>query len=150
METQIFYFIFKKVEIEFQFVFWLLSKCWNHLSFVNVSPSLVMIHQWAGLHEYYGMETQQCDFLLKKRSKWNSDFNFDLIVPKCWNHPSFVNLSPTVVNDTSMEKSSPVLLHRNPKFRFSFQKRSKLNFNLYFDLCRSAWITLASSLSVLQ
>ena len=36
------------------------------------------------------------------------------------------------------------------KFDFFFQKRLKLNFNLYFDLCRSAEITLASSMSVLQ
>ena len=31
------------------------------------------------------------------------------------NHPSFVNISPTLVIDTSMERSSRVLHHGNPK-----------------------------------
>ena len=31
------------------------------------------------------------------------------LVPKCWNHPIFANISPTVVIDTSMERSSRVL-----------------------------------------
>ena len=48
--------------------------------------------------------------------------------PEKKNHPSFVNISPTIVNDTSMERSSRVLQHGNPKIWFSFQKRSKLNF----------------------
>ena len=34
------------------------------------------------------------------------------------------------------------------KIKFYFQKRSKLNFDSYFDLCRSAEITLVSSISV--
>ena len=34
------------------------------------------------------------------------------------------------------------------KIKFSFQKRSKLNFDSYFDLCRSTEITLVSSISV--
>ena len=60
--------------------------------------------------------------------------------PEKRNHPSFVNISPTVVNDTSMERSSCVVHYRNPKIRFSFQKKSKSN----FDLCRRAEITLFS------
>ena len=38
------------------------------------------------------------------------------------NHPSFVNISPTVVIDKSMEMSSRVLQHRNPKNWFSLKK----------------------------
>ena len=53
-------------------------------------------------------------------------------------HPSFVNISPTLVIDTSMERSSRVLRHGNPKIWF-FQKRSKCNFDLYFDLSWSAY-----------
>ena len=36
------------------------------------------------------------------------------------------------------------------KVKFSFQKRSKLNFDLYFDMCRSVEFILVSSISVLQ
>ena len=32
-------------------------------------------------------------------------------MPKCWNHPSFINISHTVVIDTSMERSAWVLQH---------------------------------------
>ena len=63
------------------------------------------------------------------------------------NHPIFVNISPTVVIiNASMERSSRVLQHVNPKIWISFQKRSKLN----FDLCWRAEITLSSSISVLH
>ena len=37
------------------------------------------------------------------------------------NHPSFANISLTVVIDTSMERSSRVLQHRNPKIWFFSQ-----------------------------
>ena len=35
--------------------------------------------------------------------------------PEKTNHHSFVNISPTLVIDTSMERSSRVLQHENPK-----------------------------------
>ena len=41
--------------------------------------------------------------------------------PEKRNHPGFVNISPTLVIDTSMERSSRVLQHGNPKIWF-FQK----------------------------
>ena len=44
--------------------------------------------------------------------------------PEKRNHPRFVNNSPTVVIDTSIEKSSRVLQHGNQ----FFQKRSKFEF----------------------
>ena len=62
------------------------------------------------------------------------------LVPKSWNHFSFVNISPTLVIDTSMERSSRVLHHENPKTWISFQRSSKLN----FDLCRRAKIIFVS------
>ena len=37
-------------------------------------------------------------------------------------HTGFVNISPTLVIDTSMERSSRVLQHGNPKFWFFFSK----------------------------
>ena len=43
-------------------------------------------------------------------------FKFEFwIVTKSWKHPCFVNISLTLVIDTSMEKSSRVLQHGNPK-----------------------------------
>ena len=36
------WFLSKKVKIEFWHVFWLVPKCWNYPSFVNVSPTLVI------------------------------------------------------------------------------------------------------------
>ena len=66
--------------------------------------------------------------------------------PEKKSHSIFVNISPTIVIDTSMERSSRVLQHGNPKFFFFFQKSSKLN----FDLSRRAEITLVSSISVLH
>ena len=64
--------------------------------------------------------------------------------PEKRNHHSFVNISPTIVIDTSMERSSRVLRHGNPKIGFFFQKSSN------FDFWRKAEITLASSISVLH
>ena len=61
-------------------------------------------------------------------------------------HHIFVNISPTLVIDTSMERSLRVLKHGSPKISFFFQKSSKIN----FDLCWRAEITLASSISVLH
>ena len=56
------------------------------------------------------------------------------ILTKSWNHLSIVNIGPTLVIDTSMERSSRVLQHGNIKIWF--KKNSKLN----FDLCQRAEI----------
>ena len=52
--------------------------------------------------------------------------------PEKRNRPGFVNISPTLVIDTSMEKCSRVLHCGNPKFYFFFFQKSlkltKLNF----------------------
>ena len=45
---------------------------------------------------------------------------------KSWNHLSFVNISPTLVIDISMERSSRVLHHGNPKIWFSFSKKFEI------------------------
>ena len=67
--------------------------------------------------------------------------------PEKRNHHSFVNISPTLVIDTSMERSSQVLHHGNPKIWFFFFKKVR---NSNFDFWRRAEITLASSISVLH
>ena len=69
--------------------------------------------------------------------------------PEKRNRPGFVYTSPTLVIDTSMERFSRVLHHGNTKIRFFFHKRLKFNYDLYFDLCQRADITLTSSISVL-
>ena len=63
--------------------------------------------------------------------------------PEKRNPPSFVNISPTLVIDTSMERSSRVEI---PKFEF-FSKKIR---NSNFDFRRTAEITIASSKSVLH
>ena len=57
----------------------------------------------------------------------------------------FVNISPTLVFDTSMERSSRVLHHGNPKIWIFFKKV----WNSKFVFWRRAEITLASSILVL-
>ena len=72
--------------------------------------------------------------------------NTCLSVPREKNHPGFVDISPTLVIDTSMEG-----LHEyysmETKIVEYFSKSSKLTFDLYFVLCWRAEITLASSMS---
>ena len=80
------------------------------------------------------METRKFDFFSKK---------FEIcLLTKSWNHLSFVNISPTLVIDTSMERSSRVLQHGNPKIIFFFKKVRNSN----FDFWQRAEITLASSI----
>ena len=73
------------------------------------------------------METKKLDFFFKKVRNSNFDFwrRAEITVAS---HRSFVNISPTLVIDTSMEMSSRVLQHGNPKIWFFFQKSSKFEF----------------------
>ena len=80
-----------------------------------------------------------------KNYKKSLKFEFWLVT-KSWNHLSFVNISPTLVIDTSMERSSRVLQHWNPKI---WRKKFKKVRNSNFDLWQRAEITLASSISIL-
>ena len=48
--------------------------------------------------------------------------------PEKRNHHSFVNISPTLVIDTSMERSSRVLHHGNQKIWFFSQKKFEIDF----------------------
>ena len=105
-----------------KFEFWLLTKSWNNLSFVNISPTLVIDTSMEKSSWVLQSETQKFDLFFRKSSK----FEFWLLT-KSWNHLSFVNISPTLVIDTSMGRSSRVLHHGNPKIDF-FQKSSKFKF----------------------
>ena len=92
-----------------KFEFWLVLKSWNHHSFVNISPTLVIdtsIERSSRVLQYGN-----------SKKKWFFSKKFEIefwLVPNSWNHPSFVNISPTIVIDTSMERSSRVLQHGNP------------------------------------
>ena len=101
-----------------KFEFWLLTKSWNHLSFVNISLTLVIdtstMEKSSRVLHHGNIKIR---FFFQKSSK----FEFWLLT-KSWNHLSFVNISPTLVIDTSMERSSRVLHHGNPKIVFFFQK----------------------------
>ena len=111
METQKFEFFF----LSSKFEFWLVTKSWNLLNFVNIRSTLViLIHQWKDLHEYYNIETKKIRFFSKK---FEIEF---LLLLKSWNHLSFLNISPTLVIYASMERSSRVLQHVNPKIWFFF------------------------------
>ena len=135
---KIWFFFFQK---SLKFEFCLVTKSWNHHSFVNISSTLV-IDTWMerSSREYYTMETQKFDFFFQKSLK----FEFWLVT-KSWNHLSFVNICPTLVIDASMGRSWRVLHHGNPKNWFYFKVR-----NSNFDLCWRAEITLVSSISVLH
>ena len=117
------------------------EKRYNH-SFVNTSPTLVigasMERSSRVLH--YG-NPKIVIFFFQKSSKFEFWF-----LTKSWNHLSFVNISPKLVIDTSMERFLRVLHHGNPKILFFFKKVRNSN----FDFWQRAEITLASSISVLH
>ena len=113
-----------------------------HHSFVNISPTLVIDTSMERTSRvlHHG-KPKIWFFFLQKSSK----FEFWLLT-KSWNHLSFVNISPTLVIDTSMERSSRVLQHGNPKIWIFL----KIVWNSNFDFWRRAEITLALSISVLH
>ena len=84
----------------------------NHHSFVNISPTLVIENL----------------FFFQKSSKFKI-----WLLTNSWNHLSLVDISPTLVIDTSMERSSRVLHHGNPKIWFFFSKKFEIQ-NLTFDV----------------
>ena len=119
------WFFFQKSS---KFEFWLLTKSWNHLSFVNISPTLVIDTSM----ERYSRLLQHGNPKIWFFSQKSSKFEFWLVL-KSWNHPGFVNISPTIVIDTSMERSSRVLHHGNIKICF-FSTKFEIEFRLVFCL----------------
>ena len=92
------------------------------------------MHQWKGLHEYYTMETHKCDFFKKFEI---NEIEFcpypEFPYAEKRNRPGFVNISPTLVIDTSTERSSRVgTATWEPIF---FSKKFEIEFDFYFDLC---------------
>ena len=120
METQKFDFFFQKSS---KFEFWLLTNSWNYLSFVNISPTLVIDTSMERSSRVLHHGNPKIRVFFQKSLK----FEFWLLT-NSWNYLSFVNISPTLVIDTSMERSSRVLHHGNPKIRVFFQKSLKFEF----------------------
>ena len=89
----------------------------NHPSFVNVSPTLVIDTSMERSSRVLQHGNPKIWIFFQKSSK----FEF-LLSTKSWNHHSFVNISPTLVIDTSMERSSRVVQHGNPEIWFFFKK----------------------------
>ena len=115
----------------------------NHLSFVNISPTLVIDASMERSSRVLQHGNPKIWYFFFSK-KFKIEF---WLVAKSWNHPSFVNISPTIVLiDTLMERSSRVLQHGNPKIWFF----SKKVWNSNFDFRRTAEITIASSISVLH
>ena len=114
------------------------EKRYQH-SFVNISPTLVIDTSMERSSRVLHHGNPKIWFFFQKSLK----LKFWLLT-KSWNHLSFVNISPTLVIYTSMEWSSRVLHHGNPKIWIFFLKNSK------FVFWRRAEITLASSISVLH
>ena len=82
----------------------------NPLSFVNISPTLVIDTSMERFSRVLHNGNPKIRIFFQKSSK------FEIwLSTKSWNHLSFVDISPTLVIDTSMERSSRVLHHGNPK-----------------------------------
>ena len=72
------------------------------------------------------METQKFEIVSKssKSTKLNSVRTLSFRMPRKKSRPGFVNISPTLVIDTSTERSSRVQQHGNQFFFFFFKVRN--------------------------
>ena len=113
----------------------------NHTSFVNVIPTLVIDTSMERSLRVLQHGNPKNWIFFQKSLK----FEFWLST-KSWNHHSFVNISPTLVIDTSMERSSSTTPWKPQKICFFPQKVRNSN----FDFRQRAEITTASSISVLH
>ena len=123
-DPKIWFFFPKKFEI------WLLAKSWNQLNFVDISPTLVIDTSMERSSRVLHHGNPKIWILFQKSLKFGI-----WLLTKSWNHLSFVNLSPILVINTSMERSSWVLHHGNPKIWFISSKKFEIEFDLYYDLC---------------
>ena len=94
-----------------------------HHSFVNISPTLVIDTSMERSSRVLHHGNPKIWFFFQKSLKFEI-----CLLTKSRNHLSFVNISPTLVIDTSMEWSLRVLQHGNPTIWFFFQKSSKFEF----------------------
>ena len=137
-------FFSKKVEIEF----WLVLKSWNHLSFVNIGPTLVAYSYVNGK-----VFTSTTTWKPKNLNFFSQKVEIEFwLVLKSWNHLSFVNIGPTLVAYSYVNgKVFTSTTTWKPKNCNFFSKKG-LNWILTCILTCSwkAIITSASSISVLD
>ena len=128
----------------------LYPKKWNHLGFVNISPTDSYISKAERTPSPRDMNRQEC------RTKRIDSMCEVSWIPLCardgsvikWGRGEGEALSIHVMwtqcalglIDTSMERSSRVLHHGNQKIWFFVQKKFEIEFHLYFDLCWTAEI----------
>ena len=98
-------------------------RCRTHLCNIDfyASPSSREAYRDRQLTTYFELKFFVCWHV----SIWGFQ-NRVCLYPEKRNHPGFVNISLTLVNDTSMERSLRVLHHANRKIWFFFQKSLKL------------------------
>ena len=124
-----------------KFEFWFLTKSWNHHNFVNISPTLVIDTS---------MERSSRVLHHGNRKMWKFFKKFEIdeiefcpypefLYAEKRNRPGFVNTSPTLVIDTSMERFSRVLQHGNQKIWFFFFKKVRNWIWLVFWLMLKSW-----------
>ena len=93
----------------------------SHHSFVNISPTLVIDTSMERYSRVLHHGNPRIFFFFQKSSKFES-----WLVLKSWNHFSFVNISPTLVIDTSMKRSWRVLQHEKSKSWILFSKKFEI------------------------
>ena len=67
---------------------------------------------------------------------------------KSWNNLSFVNNSPSLVFDTSIQRFSRVLQHGNPKIWFFFKKVWNLNFEFGWSWNHLSFVNISPTLVI--
>ena len=107
--TNIWFFFFFKSKFEF----WLPTKSWNCISFVNISPTLIINTSMERSSRVLQHGNPKI-WIFSKKLK----IEFWLVLTS-WNSLSFVNISPALVIDTSMERSTRVLQRGNPNMWIS-------------------------------
>ena len=112
----------------------------NHSCFVNISPTLVIDASMERSSRVLQHENPKIRLFFSKKFEIEFCPYPDFPYAEKRYRPGFVNISPTVVIDTSMERFSRVLQHGNQKFDFFFSRKFKIEFDLYFDLCQRAEI----------
>ena len=106
-----------------------------HHSFVNISPTLVIDTSMERSSRVLHHGNPKNWIFFQKSSKFEI-----CLLTKSWNHLSFVNISPTLVIDTSMKRFSRVLHHWNPKIGFFFSKKFEIRILTFDEELKSPYL----------
>ena len=131
------FFFSKKFEIDENEIFCRYPKKRNRPVFIDISPTLLIDTSIERCSRVLQHRNPKSWFFVQKSLKLKK-LNFFLPYPEKRNRPGFVNISPELVIHTSMEWSSWVLHHGNPKIWF-FKKKIEIEFWLLFWLVPKSW-----------